>query len=131
MSDSDPLALARRLIERWNEGDIDGVVDLYAEDGVIVSQPDWPEPAWRGHDAIRQSIVEWRSVWEASKISVERLEPHGDRVVIIGAWQTRGRLSGLDGQIPFVVVLTAKSGKIASLEWFADHESAVAAARGT
>ena len=131
MSDSDHFALAHRLIERWNAGDVDGVVDLYADDGVIRSQPDWPEPAWHGHDAIRQSIEEWRSVWESSTIEAESLESYGNRIVIIGAWSTRGRASGLDGQIPFVVVLTVRSGKIASLEWFADHVTAVAAARDT
>ena len=35
MPDSDHLALARKLIERWNAGDVDGVLDLYADDAVM------------------------------------------------------------------------------------------------
>ena len=31
--------------------------------------------------------------------------------------------------MPFVILLTVQGGKIASLEWFTDHDEAVAAAR--
>jgi ketosteroid isomerase-like protein len=52
-----------------------------------------------------------------------------DRVVASGAWITRGRASGIEGDLPFVILLTLRGGKIASLDWFTDHDEAVAAAR--
>ena len=106
------------------------MLDLYAEDAAMYSGPEWPEQfTARGHDAIRQNIEEWRSVWESSTIVLDSLESHGDRVVASGAWNTLGRASGVGGQMPFVILLTVRSGKIASLEWFTDHDTAVAAAR--
>ncbi len=128
--DSDHLSLARELIERWNAGDVDGVLDLYAEDAAMYSGPEWPEQfTSQGREEIHQTIEEWRSVWESSTIVLDSLESHGDRVVASGAWNTLGRASGVGGQMPFVILLTVRSGKIASLEWFTDHDSAVAAAR--
>ena len=92
--------------------------------------PEWPEQfTSHGRGEIHQTIEEWRSVWESSTIALDSLESHGDRVVASGAWNTLGRASGVGGQMPFVILLTVRSGKIASLEWFTDHDSAVAAAR--
>ena len=46
-----------------------------------------------------------------------------------GAWNSRGRVSGVSGAMPFSIVFTLRGGKIAVLEWFTDHDDAVAAAR--
>jgi ketosteroid isomerase-like protein len=125
------VALIRRLVERWNAGDVEGVLDLYADDAVIVTSPDWPEPAtWRGGSEIRASIEDWRAVWQSSTAELERLEPLGEKVLALGAWTSRGRASGVDGQMPIAILFTVRDGKIALHEWFMDHDGAVAAARG-
>ena len=61
----------------------------------------------QGKAAFRESIDEWLSVW-----------------------QSTGRLSGIEGTMPIHMVLTVRDGRIARLEWYPDHERAVAAARG-
>ena len=131
MAAQDNLQIVRLVVERWNAGDLDGTLELYAEDAVMLSGPDWPEPSsWQGRAAIRRNMEEWREVWESSQMQVDGLESFGDRVIGTGAWTTRGRLSGVDGRMPFVVLLTLRDGKIASLEWFTERDRAVAAARG-
>jgi ketosteroid isomerase-like protein len=130
MTENEHAAIARRLIERWNAGDTEGVVELYSDDTVMYAGDEWPDQTvYRGHDGVRQNIEQWRSVWESSSIELEKLESHRDRVVASGAWITRGRASGVSGRMPFVILLTIRDGKIASLEWFTDHNAAVAAAR--
>jgi ketosteroid isomerase-like protein len=132
MADADNVDLARTLVDLWNAGDIEGVVELYTEDAEMIAGPEWPDQAqYHGRDGVRANIEQWRSVWESSRIEAERIESHGDRVVASGAWVTRGRASGIEGQLPFVILLTLRGGKIASLEWFTDHGEAVAAARAT
>jgi uncharacterized protein (TIGR02246 family) len=127
----DSVALIRQLVERWNAGDIEGVLDLYAEDGVMLSGPDWPEPTtWRGREGIRASIEDWRAVWESSTVTFERIEAVGDKVLAIGAWVSRGKASGVDGRLPMAVVFTVRGGKIAVHEWFLDRSRAIAAVRG-
>jgi ketosteroid isomerase-like protein len=130
MAEADNLDTARRLVELWNAGDIEGVVGLYTEDAAMIAGPEWPDQAeYHGRDGVRANIEQWRSVWESSRIEVERIEEHGDRIVASGAWITRGRVSGIEGDMPFVILLTLRGGKIAVLEWFTDHDEAVAAAR--
>ena len=121
----------RELTGKWNTGDIDGVSDLYTEDAEIRTGPHWPEQAtYRGHDAIRATSEEWASMWDALQIEVDRLDEFGDKLLATGAWRMRGAASGIGGEMPIFIVFTFRDGKIAVLEWFADHDTAIAAARG-
>jgi ketosteroid isomerase-like protein len=123
--------LIRELTGMWNSGDIDSVSELYTEDAEIRTGPHWPEQAtYRGREAIRETSAEWASMWDKLQIEVDQLEEHGDRLLATGAWRMRGAASGIGGEMPIFIVFTFRDGKIAVLEWFADHDTAVAAARG-
>jgi ketosteroid isomerase-like protein len=127
----EPLDFVRQLAERWNAGDIQGVLDLYADDVVMRTGEHWPERhVVEGKAAFRESIDEWLSVWESTELETDHVELYGDRVVARGAWVSKGRASGVDGRMPVDIMLTIRDGKIAGVDWFADHASAVAAARG-
>ena len=84
----------------------------------------------QGKEAFRESIDEWLSVWESVAVETDHVEAYGDRVVARGAWKSTGRLSGVEGELPIHIVFTVRDGKIARVDWCADHEQAVAAARG-
>jgi ketosteroid isomerase-like protein len=120
----------QELIRRWNSGDVDGVLELYAEDAVTHTGPHWPEQeSIHGREAIRRSIEEWRSVWEVVVAELADLEEHGDKVLATGSWSIRGGASGVGGEMPIFIVFTLRGGKIAVLEWFANRDTALAAAR--
>ena len=126
-----PADVIHELVRRWNAGDIEGVLDAYTEDAVMISGPDWPEQTTRrGREDIRANIDEWRAVWESAELEIARTETFGDRIVSDGAWNARGRSSGVTGSMPATTLCTIRHGKIASLEWFTDYDAAVAAARG-
>ena len=128
-ADMDDAELIRQLAERWNAGDIEGAVDLYADDARMVNGPDWPEQGtWEGHGGIRQSMQEWGAVWESAVVEMGPIERYGDRIVATGIWRNRGLTSGAEGMMPFVIVFTFRDGKIAVHEWFTDYDEAVAAA---
>ena len=63
----------------------------------------WPEAnqVMEGKDAFRESTQEWLEVWKS-----------------------------VEGTMPIHMVLTVRDGRIARLEWYPDHDRAVAAARG-
>jgi ketosteroid isomerase-like protein len=127
----DRIEIVRQLSERWNAGDIDGLLELYSDDIVVKTGEDWPEQATvQGKVAFRESIDEWLGVWQSIEIETDHIEVHGDRVVARGAWQSTGRMSGVEGTMPIHLVLMVRDGRIDRLEWYPDHESAVAAARG-
>jgi ketosteroid isomerase-like protein len=123
-------AIVRLLVERWNAGDVEGTLALYHEDAVQRPGPEWPEQqVLVGHEQIAANMESWREAWQTIDVEVGRLETHGDKVVGQGEWKQRGRISGVEGSTPFSIVFTLRDGKIAVIEWFTDHDSAVAAAR--
>jgi len=122
--------LIHELTGKWNAGEVDSVFELYTEDAEIRTGPHWPEQStYRGREAIRESSAEWASMWDNLQIEVDSLDEYGDKMVVTGAWRMRGAASGIDGSMPIFIVFTFRDGKIAALEWFADHDTAVAAAR--
>jgi ketosteroid isomerase-like protein len=127
----DPREIVRQVGERWNAGDIEGLLALYADDVVVQTGEHWPERhVLKGKAAFRESIDEWLSVWESIAVETEHTELYGDRVVARGAWVSKGRVSGLDGRMPIHIVFTVRDGKIGRVDWCPDHEQAVAVARG-
>jgi hypothetical protein len=78
---------------------------------------------------MRDGIEQWRSAWETVEIELESLEGFGQKVVARGTWTLRGRASGVGGTWPAAAVFRFRDGKVEVLQWFADHELAVEAAR--
>ena len=119
------------MAQRWNSGDIAGCLDLYHDDVVMTPSPHWPETVQlKGKDAFRKNTEEWLGAWGSVLIETKSVEAFGDRVVAHGAWVSTGRVSGVEGSMPVHMVFTVRDGRIAHLEWFEDHDSALAAARG-
>jgi ketosteroid isomerase-like protein len=80
------LDIVRQVGERWNAGDIEGLLALYADDMVVQTGEHWPEQATlQGKAAFRESIDEWLSVWQSIEIETADVEAYGDRVVANGA----------------------------------------------
>jgi ketosteroid isomerase-like protein len=128
---SKSLDIVRQVAERWNAGDIEGLLALYADDIVMQTGEHWPEQATlEGKAAFRDSIEDWLEVWKSIELETGSVEAHGERVVAHGSWRSTGRMSGVEGTMPIHIVFTVRDGRIARLEWFPDQQRAVAAARG-
>ena len=127
----EPIEIVRLLTQRLNDGDLEGMFELYHEDVVNYPGEHWPEGApSEGIERFRETTEEWLGSWESISIETERVEAHGDRVVAHGAWHTTGAISGVSGELPVHLVFTVRDGRIARVEWFPDHARADQAARG-
>jgi ketosteroid isomerase-like protein len=126
------LDIVRKCAERWNAGDFEGMFELYSEDMVVVTGSHWPEAnvTMEGKDAFRESTRDWLSVWKEIELETDQVEAYGERVVAQGHWRMTARASGVAGKMPIHMVLTVRDEKIARLEYYPDHDRAVAAARG-
>jgi ketosteroid isomerase-like protein len=128
----EPREIVRQLAERWNAGDFEAMFELYHDDMVVVTGEHWPDgnAVMEGKDAFRESTRDWLDIWQSVAVETDAVETYGDRVVAHGNWVTKGRVSGMEGTMPIHIVFTVRDGRIARVEWFPDHERAVAAARG-
>jgi ketosteroid isomerase-like protein len=122
-------AVVRELMRRWNAGDHDSILDLYRDDIVMTAGPEWPDPGpWEGKEQVAGNQRQWLDVWESVKLEVEEIAPRDDKVLAIGRWLSRGRASGVGGEMPAIIVLTLEDGLVTRFSWFQDADEARRAA---
>ena len=122
--------LMERLADRLNAGDLDGWVGLYAEDVEFVASESWPETATvTGRDGLRSFWAEFSGVWDDVQIRIDRLHEADDAVVGECRWVTRGRASGVEGTLEFVLALWIREGLIVRGQFFDELTDALGAIR--
>jgi ketosteroid isomerase-like protein len=116
---SESKELLERFAERLNAGDTEGWLELYSEDVVFVASDSWPENSTvTGRDGIRDFWREFTGVWEDLQLRINRIHDAGDAAVGECQWVTRGRASGVEGTLEFVVGLWAEDGLVVRGQFF-------------
>ena len=110
MTDTEKLDLAREMFQAWDTLDWDGVVDLFAEDGVL-------------HSVMQEPVVGRAAIAERMAIlggKAERLKLHIKALGIIDGRVFAERVDDFDydghhGEVPVVGVLRMADGRVT--EW--------------
>ncbi|HWG91897.1 MAG TPA: nuclear transport factor 2 family protein [Candidatus Thermoplasmatota archaeon] len=68
-------------VRAWNEGDLDGIVDYYAEDARVTRSS--VLVAWEGHEGIRQGIGNYLDAWSGLHVVPRNLLQDGNRVAVV------------------------------------------------
>jgi ketosteroid isomerase-like protein len=120
------VELARRLIELFNAGKREALKRITAEDAEIVPLRAALEgTVYRGPDALDQFWAAIDESWETVRMDPDEIMQRGERVLVVGRLQGRGRQSGMDVDSPMAWVMTFENGKVASVRTYVS----VAAAR--
>jgi ketosteroid isomerase-like protein len=86
------------------------------------------ESATQGHDAVRASLVRWKSEWDDYELLPEDFEHMGERVVATVRLRGRGRGSGVKIDARFYEVFTLRDEKIVRMDQFTERAEAREAA---
>ena len=120
--------LMTRVAEQLNAGDFEAWLELYSEDVVFLASDSWPENATvTGRDAVREFWREFSGVWEDVRIRIDRIHDAGDAAVAECAWETRGRASGVEGTLEFVLGIWVEDGLIVRGQFFDELEQGLEA----
>lgn len=84
--------------ERWNNGDLAGLAELFAEDIVYQNAPAWPgQRVYHGIDAVTSFLEnEVARIIALRPVNIVSTEVIGDEILIELQARTRGFLSGLE-----------------------------------
>jgi ketosteroid isomerase-like protein len=85
------------------------------------------ESATQGHDAVRASLVRWKSEWDDYELLPEEFEHMGDCVLATVRLRGRGRGSGVEVDARFYEVFTLRHGKIVRMDQFTKQSEALEA----
>ena len=62
--------------------------------------------------------------WESFRVLPEKFERAGDRLLITGRWNARGKGSGVDLDVPASWVVEVREGKLVYWQTYTDHAEA-------
>jgi len=118
-----------RAFDAFNRGDIEGFLDITAEDVV----QDWSRAigpdggVYRGREEVERFLRSWLDAFEESTVIVDELIDAGDRVVCAFHGRQRGRGSGavVEGR-GSVLVWTFRDGMVASVTLYQHRAEALA-----
>ena len=125
------LETVRRIFEGWSTGDFAAGLDDYAEDIVLVLDPEFPDAgSYEGPEGIRDGYMRpMLEAWESFRIEAESLEQQGDRILAVVRQSGVGRDSGLEVEIRYFQLWTFRDGRVTGLRSIMDESDAREALR--
>lgn len=121
--------VVRRIYERLNEGDVDGVIELCSADlEMDMSERVFNPDTYRGEAGIRRFYEGVREAWESYRWDVEDTLVSGDSVVAMlhCHGQSREGGPGVDWRVAWV--WRFRSGQPISVRFYREREAALEAA---
>jgi ketosteroid isomerase-like protein len=113
-------------------GDIDGLMELYADDAELMHPEGWPEPGPTvGRPAIERQFRRLREGWSDYVVTFEEHEGRGDWVVARVRLLGRGSESGADVEVELSAATRFEGDLIVAVHYCWDHADALEAAGWT
>jgi len=132
MAESRNVAVVRRVVESFDEGDLEYPFAVY--DAEIVWENFTPPPpgmdeVYHGHDGVRRFWRQWLASWDRVTFEHERFVDAGNQVVVFQRMDARGRTSGVETDFgDYAQVWTLRDGKVVGMRFYADRGEALAVA---
>ena len=79
----------------------------------------------RGHDGVRAMLRDLYEAFSDFRVDFSEIQDHGDRVVALGRWITRGEESGVEVTPPLASVVDFKNGKAIRVRSYLNPEDAL------
>ena len=122
MNEQENVKVAKQMYETFNSGDIEGFLNLFAEDAT------WNSPElenvqlktkFKGRDNLAAFLAEIDKYEEFLKIEPQEFVAQGDKVVTLGELRVRSKITGKEYSSGFAHIIEVKDGKAVSfLEYF-------------
>ena len=120
------MEATRVTIAAFNDGDVDGFTEQFADDGEWLPFRSATEGAYVGPDGVRAWFRETLELFEHNSAEVDSTEIHGEAVVSSGRLSLRGRGSGATVEMPVTWVFRLKDDKVAWARAYSDRAEAMA-----
>jgi len=128
---SENVEVVRRMIDAFNRGDLDAVLDGSSDDFEFdFSHSRGPlSGVYRGTDDARDFLTAFFEPWAALDVELEELiELGGDRVLTVSEIRTRGQGSGVEVNATGAMIWTIRDGEVAAAKMYQTKAEALEAA---
>lgn len=120
------MAVVRRALQAWSRGDLDASRALLDPDVEWRTTGLFPGVAlaYHGRDGFTRFWNDFRGPWEEIELVPERVLEQGDRVVMFGRFEARGR-EGITVGREFGMIFTIHDGLAVRVEAYPSGEEAL------
>ena len=119
----------KRGLEAGNRGDVetllqelDPAVEWHSALHALLGGE---QTVFRGHDGVREMLRDLYEAFSEFQVEFSEIRDHGDRIVAIGRWITRGEESGAEVTPPLASVVDFRNGKAIRVRSYLDPEDAL------
>ncbi len=126
------VEVARRGVEAFQRGDLEGVLAVAREDFEIFLPRNLPNSGrFVGRDGFFTWVGQWLDAWDDFTVEITEVEPAGERHVVANMRQSgRGKGSGIPVEMEIAYMWEVREGKLAAMHLYASREEAVRVAEG-
>jgi ketosteroid isomerase-like protein len=121
------VEIAKRMVDAFNRRDVDVIVELATVD--FEWFPAMPGIAagscYRGREGIETYLADIEETWEEYRSVAEELRDLGERVLVLGRLEGRGRGSGALVDAPQGTILDFLGWEISRVRTYLDHGEAL------
>jgi uncharacterized protein len=123
------VEIVRCGYERFNDGDIEGFIELCVPEIEFRDLPALPgSGVFIGHDAMRGWWAQLYDAFDDLRFDADEFIDAGDSVLVPTHGSGRGRSSGAPVELDFFNVWTLNDGKLTRCISYGDHAEALVAA---
>jgi ketosteroid isomerase-like protein len=125
------IATARRMIDAWNDGNVDRMIEFWAQDGdwIWEDAPDFPDrKVVRGREAVEAHLRDIVNLFGEMRITLSQIRQMSDEVLIVGSAAVHGAASGIELEFGWAHLVTFDNGKVRRYRAFTDVQQALDAA---
>ena len=115
MNEQENTKLVKRVYEMFKSGDVEGFLSMFSDD-VSWETPVIENTPFNGKISGKENLVKWLTAYnEAEEMTVfeqDEFIAQGDRVVMLGHSETRGKSTNKEFATNLVHIMTVKDGKV-------------------
>jgi len=119
----------KRFADANNRRDVEALLEELDADvewhSAVLSSLGGEETVHRGHDGVREMLRDLYEAFSEFQVEFSDIRDHGDRIVAIGRWITRGEESGAEVTPPLASVVDFRNGKAIRVRSYLDPEDAL------
>jgi ketosteroid isomerase-like protein len=122
------LTVMRTWIEAYNRGDMEALLAVTHPDFEFRTSGIFPgiDPVYKGHAGYKRFFGDLNDMWESFGVSVAELRDCGQRALLLGVFEGRGR-DGLEVRRPTASIWTFRDDQVLQLQTYATWDEALEA----
>jgi ketosteroid isomerase-like protein len=118
------VEIARLVVEAYNAGDIERVLELADPEVTMVPVRSLLEGSeYRGHEGVRRFLADTEEDWASREIEVEEILQLDNGVLVLGSFVAVGH-SGTEVRYPLAWHSVYRNGKLLRMTAYSDQQAA-------